>query len=108
MKPRRLHSATILSMVTTSSGTEAGSVLAALWGASYLFIKYGLDDFSPAWVVFLRTAIGAVVLLGVVALQGGPTREALGDVRRRPWTTLLLGLLAIAAPFLLISYGEER
>jgi hypothetical protein len=29
-------------------------------GASYLLIKYALDDFSPACVVFLRTAIGAV------------------------------------------------
>jgi drug/metabolite transporter (DMT)-like permease len=83
-------------------------LLAALWGASYLFIKYGLDDFSPAWVVFLRTALGALVLLVVVLVQGGETRRALGDVRRRPWLALLLGLLAIAAPFLLISYGEEH
>ncbi len=82
--------------------------LAALWGASYLLIKYGLDDFSPAWVVFLRTAIGALVLLGVVLVQGGETRRALADLRRRPWLAVLLGLLAIAAPFLLISYGEER
>jgi drug/metabolite transporter (DMT)-like permease len=83
-------------------------LLAALWGASYLLIKYALDDFSPACVVFLRTAIGALVLLGVVLLQGGQVRGALSDVRRRPGLAVLLGLLAIAAPFLLISYGEER
>lgn len=83
-------------------------LLAALWGASYLFIKYGLEDFSPAWVVFLRTALGALVLLAVVLVQGGETRRALRDVRRRPGIALLLGLLAIAAPFLLISYGEEH
>jgi drug/metabolite transporter (DMT)-like permease len=83
-------------------------LLAALWGASYLLIKYGLDDFSPACVVFLRTAIGALVLIGVVLLQGGEVRRALSDVRRRPGLALLLGLLAIAAPFLLIAYGEQR
>jgi drug/metabolite transporter (DMT)-like permease len=83
-------------------------LLAALWGASYLLIRYGLDDFSPACVVFLRTAIGALVLLGVVLLQGGEVRRALSEVRRRPGLALLLGLLAIAAPFLLIAYGEER
>jgi drug/metabolite transporter (DMT)-like permease len=83
-------------------------LLAALWGASYLLIKYALDDFSPACVVFLRTAIGALVLLGVVLLRGGEVKGALSDVRRRPGLAGLLGLLAIAAPFLLISYGEER
>jgi drug/metabolite transporter (DMT)-like permease len=83
-------------------------LLAALWGASYLLIRYGLDDFSPACVVFLHTVIGALVLLGVVLLQGGEVRRALSEVRRRPGLALLLGLLAIAAPFLLIAYGEER
>ena len=31
-------------------------LLAAIWGGSYLLIKYALDGFSPAEVVFLRTA----------------------------------------------------
>ena len=38
-------------------------ILAALWGASYLFIKIGLDDLTPAGVVFTRTALAALVLM---------------------------------------------
>jgi drug/metabolite transporter (DMT)-like permease len=92
------------------TGRQAGllGLLAALWGASYLFIKYGLDDFSPAWVVFIRAALAAVVLLAVLVAQGGETRRALAEFRRHPGTALLLGLLYIAAPFLLISYGEQE
>jgi drug/metabolite transporter (DMT)-like permease len=38
-------------------------ILAALWGSSYMFIKIGLEDLSPAMVVFVRTVLGALVLL---------------------------------------------
>ena len=37
-------------------------VLAALWGSSYMFIKIGLDDLSPAMIVLTRTLLGALVL----------------------------------------------
>lgn len=78
-------------------------ILAALWGSSYMFIKIGLDDLSPAGVVFARTALGALVLLPI-ALR----RHAFRGIR--PLLGLGAGLAAIqvAAPFLLISYGEER
>jgi drug/metabolite transporter (DMT)-like permease len=86
------------------AGLLAG--LAALWGASYLLIKYALDDFEPAFIVFLRAALAAVVLFAVLKLQGEPARAAIADVRARPWKALLLGALAITAPFLLITFGE--
>jgi drug/metabolite transporter (DMT)-like permease len=82
--------------------------LASMWGASYLLIKYALEDFSPAMVVFVRTAIGAAVLYAIIRAQGGEARAKLGDIRRRPSTALLLGALAISAPFLLISFGERE
>lgn len=80
--------------------------LAALWGASYLLIKYALDDFGPAFIVFARTAIGALVLWLVILVQGGEARAALADIRRRPWSALGLGAVAVAVPFLLITVGE--
>jgi len=83
-------------------------LLAAIWGGSYLLIKYCLEGFSPAFIVFGRTLLGALVLLVAIRLQGGATWRALGDARRRPWTALGLGLVAIAVPFLLITVGEQH
>ena len=43
-----------------------------LWGIPYLFIKVAVDPengFSPATVVFLRTAIGAAILLPIAIKQ---------------------------------------
>ncbi len=69
----------------------------------YLLIKYALEDFSAPMVVFLRTALAALVLL--IALRGA-ARGALADLRRRPGSAVLLGGLAVAVPFLLITFGE--
>jgi len=78
-------------------------VLAALWGASYLFIKIGLDDLSPAGVVFTRTALAALVLLPFAIKSGGMAPLW----RRAPWL-FALGALQVAGPFLLISAGERH
>ncbi len=77
--------------------------LAAIWGGSYLLIKYALEDLSAPMIVWARTAIAAVVLF--VAL-GGAARGVLADMRRRPGWALLLGTVSVTAPFLLITYGE--
>ncbi len=81
-------------------------LLAGLWGASYLLIKYALEDFSPGAVVFLRTGVASLALYALIRFRGGLGREAIGDARRRPGSALALGLLGIAAPFLLIAFGE--
>jgi len=78
-------------------------VLASVWGASYLFIKIGLEDFSPAMVVFLRTLLAAVVL-APLAFQRGAMR----GLRPLLWPIVLLAAMQVAAPFLLISWGEEE
>jgi drug/metabolite transporter (DMT)-like permease len=82
------------------------AVLAAVWGSSYLLIKYALDGFSPAEVVCIRTAVAAVVLWAVLRGQGEPAAKTWNDMKARPWLGLLFGAVGIAAPFLLISYGE--
>jgi drug/metabolite transporter (DMT)-like permease len=79
------------------------AALAAVWGGSYLLIKYALEDFSAPMIVFLRTALAALVLL--IALRGA-ARGAFADVRRRPGTAVLLGGIAVVVPFLLITFGE--
>src|ERR687893_1375 len=80
--------------------------LSALWGSMFLLVKYALMDFSAMEVAFFQAVIGAVGLFVIVGIQGGEARAKLGDVLRRPGRALLLGALAIAAPFMLISLGE--
>jgi len=40
-------------------------LLATLWGASYTFIKLGVESIPPVTFIAARTAIAAVVLVGV-------------------------------------------
>jgi len=78
-------------------------LLAALWGASYLFIKIGLEDFSPAMVVFLRTLLAALVLAPLALHRG-----AMRGLRPLLWPIVVLAAVQVAVPFLLISWGEEE
>jgi drug/metabolite transporter (DMT)-like permease len=78
-------------------------VLAALWGASYLFIKIGLDDLSPAAIVFSRTALAALVLLPLAIARGG-----MAPLWRRAPAVFALAAIQVAGPFLLISAGERH
>jgi drug/metabolite transporter (DMT)-like permease len=77
--------------------------LGAIWGASYLLIKVGIRDFSPAMVAFGRVALAAVVLLALAARAG-----ALGGFGDRIGTVLMIGGIQIAGPFLLIAAGEQE
>jgi drug/metabolite transporter (DMT)-like permease len=79
------------------------AALAAIWGGSYLLIKYALEGFSAPMIVWGRTFIAALVLL--VALRGA-ARGALGDMRRRPLWAIALSSVAVCFPFMLITLGE--
>ena len=81
-------------------------LMSALWGAVFMLIKYALMDFSAVEVAFFQASIGAVGLLAIVLFQGGRARGLLVDILRRPLPAILLGALAIAAPFILIATGE--
>lgn len=78
-------------------------LLGAIWGASYLFIKIGLRDLSPAMVSWLRILLAALVLLPIAALQGG-----LAGARRRAGWLVLVAAVQVAGPFFLIAAGEEE
>jgi drug/metabolite transporter (DMT)-like permease len=81
------------------------AALSAIWGGSYLLIKFALEDLDAPVIVWARTAIAAVVL--IVALGPTAVRGALADLRRRPGSAALLGFFAIALPFSLITLGEH-
>ena len=78
--------------------------VAAFWGASYLFIKVALEDvFSPPMIVFVRTALAALVLAPLAWRTGrvGALKGAVGPL-------VLLAAVQVVAPFMLISYGEDH
>jgi drug/metabolite transporter (DMT)-like permease len=77
--------------------------LAAIWGVSYLLIKIGVRDFSPAMVVLIRVFFGALVLVPVALGRG-----ALAGARERAGWLVLVALAQVAAPFLLIALGEQQ
>jgi drug/metabolite transporter (DMT)-like permease len=79
-------------------------LLAALWGASYLFIKVALDDgIEPIFIVWARIALGALVLVPIAIRLGA--RGALGG----RWPALaVMSLVQVVLPFLLITYGERH
>lgn len=80
------------------------SLLAALWGASYLFIKVALEDgLDPIFIVFSRLALGALVLvpLALVARSVTHLRGLAGPI-------LFLALVQVTLPFLFITLGEQH
>src|SRR5262245_53481635 len=77
--------------------------LAAVWGASFLFIKVGVRDYEPSTLVFFRVLLAALTLLPIALATG--TLAGLGASWRR---LLVMGALNSAAPFWLLSYGETR
>jgi drug/metabolite transporter (DMT)-like permease len=78
-------------------------LLSSLWGASYLFMKVALDDVGPAFIVFARCALAALVLVPVALAAG-----AWEPVRRHLPTLALVAGVQIAVPFLLIAIGQQH
>ncbi len=50
--------------------------LAGIWGASYLFIKVGVRDFSPSFFIELRLLIGGLLLLAFLASARASARRS--------------------------------
>ena len=77
--------------------------LGVIWGIPYLLIKVAVRELTPASLVFLRTAIGAAILVPVVVWRGG-ARALLA--RWRP--IVLFTIVELAIPWFLLSEAETR
>ena len=84
-------------------GMTLFAAMSVIWGIPYLLIKVALDELSPSFLVFARTAIAAAVLLPI-ALRRDMVRPAL--VHWRP--LLAFALLEIAGPWLLLGHAEQH
>jgi drug/metabolite transporter (DMT)-like permease len=82
-------------------------LLAAFWGASYMFIKVADRAFEPATMIMLRLVIAAGLLVAVLAGQRG-WGEMLAEMRRLGWEGFALGVVNAAIPFTLIAWGEKH
>jgi len=77
---------------------------AALWGASYMFIKVALDDgLSEGFIICARTILGALVLVPL-AMRAGAVRQ----IVQRRWWALALAAAQVVVPFGLITFGENH
>src|SRR2546429_4189184 len=82
-------------------------LLAALWGASYMFIKVADRAFEPATMILFRLVIAAALLLIVLVAQRG-RRQTVAEMRRLGWEGFALGVVNAAIPFTLIAWGEKH
>ncbi len=75
-------------------------LLAALWGASFLFMRLGAHEFGAVALAAVRVAGAALCLLPLLLVRG------LGPELRRHWKPIFaVGLLNSALPFVLYSYA---
>jgi len=82
-------------------------LLAAMWGASYLFIKLAVADIPPAAMTDLRLGLAAVLLAGYLVHRAG-ARSALDQLRAAWRPCLVLGIINAAVPMTLVAWGETH
>ena len=77
--------------------------LGIIWGLPYLLIKIAVEYVDPTFVVFVRVALGAAVLLPIV-LARGQWRSLRGHW---PWI-IAFALTEITFTFLALTWAEQR
>lgn len=82
-------------------------LLAAMWGASYLFIKLAVDDVPPAAMTEIRVLVAAVLLFGYLTTRLGAAR-AVRELRAAWKPCLVLGVINAALPMGLVAWGETH
>jgi len=74
--------------------------LAALWGASFLFMRIAAPAFGPVALVFVRVAGAALLLVPLLAARGEVA------ALRAHWRTIaIVGVMNSALPFLCFAYA---
>jgi drug/metabolite transporter (DMT)-like permease len=82
-------------------------IVAAIWGASYLFIKVAVDEIEPTAMMELRLLLAAAVLVPFLLYRLG-RRRAVERVRETGAGAFILGVSNMAVPFVLIAWGEKH
>ncbi|TDV11085.1 DMT family transporter [Paraburkholderia caballeronis] len=75
-------------------------LLAAIWGASFLFMRVAAPEFGPVPLIALRVGIAALVLSPALL-----TANARRHFRANAWPLLVVGIANSALPFSLLAYS---
>jgi drug/metabolite transporter (DMT)-like permease len=86
----------------TRRGVVLFGLMSLLWGIPYLFIRIAVAEISPATLVFVRTAVGAAILLPAALLTTN-IRSVLGHWR---WV-LTFAVVEITIPWVCLSTAEQ-
>lgn len=84
----------------------AFAALSLIWGASFLFIKLGIQDMSPVVLVLVRSASGAVALGAIMAATGRSFFSH--DWRQRLAPFAIMAVINALLPWALIAWGEQH
>ncbi len=87
----------------TRRGWALFAAMAVIWGIPYLLIKIAVGELTPASLVFLRTLIGAALLLPVAAARGW-----LAPLLPYWRWVLAYTLVEVSLPWFLLADGERR
>jgi drug/metabolite transporter (DMT)-like permease len=79
------------------------AVLATLWGASYTFIKIGIETIPPVTLIAARTVIAGSVLLFILRLRGVQLPRDAATWRKFAFQACLNSVV----PFTLIAWAEK-
>ena len=87
--------------------TRRGAVLFAamclIWGVPYLMIRVAVRELAPVTLVFLRTAIGAALLVPFAAW-----RRELRPLVARWWPLLAYTVVEVVIPWVLLAHAETK
>src|SRR5215831_13696710 len=81
--------------------------LAAIWGASFLFIKVAVRELTPATLIVGRLGLAALTLALIAPAAAGAS-EISRQVREHWVWLVVVALVNTAIPFWLLSWGETR
>jgi drug/metabolite transporter (DMT)-like permease len=81
-------------------------LLGAVWGSSFLFMRWSAPEFGTLTLAWLRVTGGALFLLPILLWRQG--REPLAQMRQCGWPLAVIGLLNSAAPFALFAYALQH
>jgi len=82
-------------------------VLAAMFGASYLFIKVAVEDIPPAALTQFRVLGAGVLLFTYLSWRMG-ARRSIAELRAAWKPCVVLGVINAAVPMGLVAWGETH